>query len=177
VIVRGDKAVAVVDLHPVAAAPRVPSCGTYHSGIRGVHFGFTGGRVVLAEMEVSCGPGERAYAETEGRAGVKLLEGCHQESSRRPAEPGRVHYQGPFPVVASNHRVGERDQRPRICEDRPLQQARTNDARSLQVAAGVAGHRRPGARPRGCGPGGVIGPGGGEGLPVTRVPGKIQGPD
>jgi hypothetical protein len=53
VVVCGDQAVAVVDLHPVATAPGVPSGGPDHSGVGCVDTGAAGGCVVLAPVEFS----------------------------------------------------------------------------------------------------------------------------
>jgi len=65
-VVGGDQAVAVVDLHPVATAPRVPACCPDHSRVRRIHPGSARRRIILAEVEVSGGPGQRAHPVTEG---------------------------------------------------------------------------------------------------------------
>jgi hypothetical protein len=66
VVVGGDQAVAVVDFHAVAPAPGVPAGGPDHSRIGGVHFRSARRGIVLAEVEVAGGPGQRAHPETEG---------------------------------------------------------------------------------------------------------------
>jgi hypothetical protein len=66
VVVRGNQPVAVVDLHPVAPTPGVPASGTDHSRIGGVHFRSARRGIILAEVEVTGGPGQRAYPEAEG---------------------------------------------------------------------------------------------------------------
>ena len=54
VIVGGDQAVAVVDLHSVAAAPGMPSHCPHHAGVRCIDVGPTGGRKILAPVELTC---------------------------------------------------------------------------------------------------------------------------
>ncbi|MCU1566025.1 MAG: hypothetical protein JWQ56_962 [Pseudarthrobacter sp.] len=75
VVVGGDQAVAVIDLHPVAPAPRMPACCADHSGVRCIHLGSARRGVVLAEMEVFGGPGQGADPETERRTGNQLFQG------------------------------------------------------------------------------------------------------
>ncbi len=92
VVVRGDKAVTVVDLHPVASAPRMPSGRPDHPGVGRIDGGSASGREVLAKVEVSRSPAEGTHPETEGRARVEHLERRHQEACRRPAYTGRAYH-------------------------------------------------------------------------------------
>jgi hypothetical protein len=93
VVVGGDESVAVVDFNPVAASPGMPSGSAHHSRIRCVYRRSAGGCIVLAKVEITRGPRQWADPETEGRAGMELLEGCHQESSRGSSESRCVHFQ------------------------------------------------------------------------------------
>jgi hypothetical protein len=66
VVVGGDQPAAVVDLHPVAPAPRVPAGGPDHARVSGVDLCSAWRGIVLAEVEVVGGSGQGAYPETEG---------------------------------------------------------------------------------------------------------------
>jgi len=74
VVVGGDEAVAVVDLYPVATAPRMPAGGPHNTRISCVDGCAAGCRIVLAQMEVSRCPAERADPETERRTRIEELE-------------------------------------------------------------------------------------------------------
>lgn len=56
VVVGGDQAVAVIDFHPVAAAPGMPPHCPHHAGIRRINVGSAGGSKVLAPVEFACRP-------------------------------------------------------------------------------------------------------------------------
>jgi hypothetical protein len=86
VVVGGDEAVAVVDFHPVTAAPGMPAGSPHNAGIGGVNGGAARSRVVLAKMEITCRPRQRAGAEAEGRARIQEGQRCHQETGGRPAD-------------------------------------------------------------------------------------------
>ncbi len=66
VVVGCDEAVAVVNFHPVSAAPGVPARGAHHPGIGRIHPGAARGRIVLAQMEVAGGSRQRADPEAKG---------------------------------------------------------------------------------------------------------------
>lgn len=53
VVVGGDQPVAMVDLHPVAAAPGVPAGGADNPAVGGVNGGSAGRREILAEVEIA----------------------------------------------------------------------------------------------------------------------------
>lgn len=74
VVVGGDEAVAMVDLYPVAAAPRMPAGGPHNTRISRVDGRAAGCRIVLAQMEVPRRPAERADPETERRTRIEELE-------------------------------------------------------------------------------------------------------
>lgn len=65
-VVGGDEAIAVVDLHPVSAAPGVPPDRPYHSGVGGVDPGAAGGGIILAPVEFSWLTVQRAGAVAVG---------------------------------------------------------------------------------------------------------------
>ena len=62
VVVRSDQPVAVVNFHPVPAAPRVPAGSPDHAGVGGINPGAAACREVLAKMEVSVRPTDGADA-------------------------------------------------------------------------------------------------------------------
>ncbi|MDQ0675675.1 hypothetical protein QFZ36_003236 [Pseudarthrobacter siccitolerans] len=129
-VVRGDQAVAVVNLHPVAPAPRVPSGGADHSRIGGIHFRSARCGIVLAEVEVARGPGQRAHPETKGRAGDEQFKGRPEEAGRGPSQPGGPHRQRhrTVPRVTSYCRMGKRNQSLWIGDDRRRQTTGANNA-------------------------------------------------
>ena len=71
VVVGGDEPVAVVNLNPVAAAPGVPAGRPHNTGVSGVDGSSAGGCVILAQVEVSRCPADRADPEPERRARVQ----------------------------------------------------------------------------------------------------------
>jgi hypothetical protein len=93
VVVGGDQAVAVVNLHPVAPAPGVPSGGADHSRIGSIHFRSARCGIVLAEVEVARGPGQGAHPEAKGRAGDEQFKGRPEEAGRGPPQAGGPHRQ------------------------------------------------------------------------------------
>lgn len=140
VVVRCDQPVAVIDFHPVAAAPWVPACSTHESCIRRVNACSARGGVVLPQVEVSGRPGQRAHPETEGRAGIEQSQRRHQESGRRPAEACRSNRQrrGVLPAVTAYCRMGKGDECPWIRKGRCLQHPCANPVRSQWVRACAA---------------------------------------
>jgi hypothetical protein len=65
VVIRGDKAVAVIDLHPVAAAPLVPAHGPDHAGVGGIDTGAAGSSKILPPMELTGDSRQGARTEAE----------------------------------------------------------------------------------------------------------------
>jgi hypothetical protein len=65
VVVRGDQAISMVDLNPVAAAPRVPTGRPDHAGVGSIDPGSTGGGEVLAPVEFSGLPGQGIVTQPE----------------------------------------------------------------------------------------------------------------
>lgn len=68
VVVGGDQAVAVIDFHAVAAAPRVPADSTDHSRVGGVDKRSASRGEVLAPVEFAGQAGNGVYPQPEGRA-------------------------------------------------------------------------------------------------------------
>ena len=66
VVVGGDQAIAVIDLHPVAAAPKVPAHGPDHAGVGRIDARAAGSSKILPPMEFACLTGQGARAETKG---------------------------------------------------------------------------------------------------------------
>ena len=65
-VVGGDEAIAVVDLHPVSASPGMPASRPHNTRIRGINRCAAGGGIVLAKVEVPRCTAERADPGTEG---------------------------------------------------------------------------------------------------------------
>lgn len=65
VVVGGDQAIAVIDLHPVAATPKMPAYGPDHAGVGRIDAGAAGSRKILPPMEFAGHTGQGARAETE----------------------------------------------------------------------------------------------------------------
>lgn len=53
VVVGGNQPVAMVDLHPVAAAPGMPASGADYAAVGGVHGGAAGRGKVLSQVEIA----------------------------------------------------------------------------------------------------------------------------
>ena len=128
VVVGGDEAIAVVNLHPVAASPRVPARRPDDARISRIHRGPAGRRIVLAQVEVSRKSTQRADPESERRTRIKDLQRCHEEPARGPANPGRSHRQPWEPAVseAADSRVGKGKDRVGVGEDGRRQRSRPN---------------------------------------------------
>ena len=119
VVVRGDQPVAVVNFHAVPAAPRVPADGPHHTGVGGVDPSAAGRRVVLAQVELSYGPGNRTDAEPEGRTRRERFKRRHEGAFRRALELRGSHIQRC--TSALGHRpddcAAERDKGPAVRGD------------------------------------------------------------
>jgi hypothetical protein len=76
----------MVNLHPVTAAPRVPSRCPYHSGISCINTCPARSREVLSPVEFTCFTRERVVTQPEGRAPVQYLQGRHEKARSRAAE-------------------------------------------------------------------------------------------
>ncbi|MDQ0729592.1 hypothetical protein QFZ57_000386 [Arthrobacter sp. B1I2] len=119
VVVGGDEPVAVVDLHPVATAPGVPSGGAHNTGISRMDGCATGRCIILAQVEIPRRPAERTDPETERRARIEELKRCHQEACSRPAHARRAYCQGTGGVLGNtpNWRAWEGQADLRIGQD------------------------------------------------------------
>jgi hypothetical protein len=78
----------MIDFHPVAAAPGVPSRCSHHTRICRVDTRSTGGREVLAPVEFAGFTGEGVVPQSKGGTRVKHLKGCHEEARSRPPQSG-----------------------------------------------------------------------------------------
>jgi hypothetical protein len=94
VVVGGDEAVAVVNLHPVAATPWVPSGRADNAGVSRMDGGATGCCIILAQVEIPCRPAERTDPEAERRTRIEELERSHQEAGSWPAHASRAYCEG-----------------------------------------------------------------------------------
>jgi hypothetical protein len=61
VVVGGDEAVPVINLHPVATTPRVPAGCPHNTGVSCIDGRAAGGCVVLAEVKIPCRPADRTH--------------------------------------------------------------------------------------------------------------------
>lgn len=104
VVVRSDQPVAVVQHHPVPAAPEVPAGGPDHAGIGRVHRSAAGGRVVLAQMEVSGQATDRAVPWAERRRRQQNLQRGHEVAHGWPGGAGREQLYVPHRQSAGGHR-------------------------------------------------------------------------
>ena len=86
VVVRGDEPIAMVDLHPVAAAPRMPACGSHNSGISRVDTRATRSGKILAPVELTGFPCQGVMPQAEGGTRIQNLERGHQETCTRPPQ-------------------------------------------------------------------------------------------
>ncbi|GAA1260806.1 hypothetical protein GCM10009589_11110 [Arthrobacter pascens] len=86
VVVRGDEPIAMVDLHPVSAAPRMPSCGSHNSGIGRVDTGATGSGEILAPVELTGFARQGVMPQAEGGTRIQNLERGHEETCTRPPQ-------------------------------------------------------------------------------------------
>lgn len=75
VVVRRDETVAVVDFHPVATTPGMPSRGTHHTGVGRVDPGSFGGGKVLAPVEFTGLAREGVDAIPERRSRSERFQG------------------------------------------------------------------------------------------------------
>jgi hypothetical protein len=64
-VIGGDQPIAVVDLHAVAAAPRMPAHSPDHTGVGRIHPGAARSSKILAPVELARSPGQRADPEPE----------------------------------------------------------------------------------------------------------------
>jgi hypothetical protein len=162
VVIRGDEAVAVVDFHPIAAAPRVPPHGPHHTGVGGVNPGAARRREVLAPVELARVSRQGAGAQPErGRRHERFQRG-HEETVRGPAQGRRGHIELPahsFPGDRVHRAPAEGQERQGVSSDS------AGSARS--GGRGGVGLRVQGLGPHGAG--GRHGCGGdGGGRPVGR---------
>jgi hypothetical protein len=65
VVVRGDQAISMVDLNPVAATPWVPSGRPDHAGVGSIDPGSAGSGEVLAPVEFTGVPGQGTVTQPE----------------------------------------------------------------------------------------------------------------
>jgi hypothetical protein len=93
VVVGGDEAVAVVNLHPVATTPWVPSGRANNTGISRIDGGAAGCGIILAQVEIPGSPAERTDPETERRTRIEKLERSHQEAGSGPVHASRAYRQ------------------------------------------------------------------------------------
>ncbi|MDQ0680171.1 hypothetical protein QFZ30_003553 [Arthrobacter pascens] len=119
VVVCGDESIAVINFHPVAAAPWVPAHGPDHTRIRRVNPGAAGCRVVLAQVEVSGTPGDRADAQAKGRTLIEDFKRCHKGSLWRPFKLDGRDIELLLPAFGNgpDHGPAERDQGPGIRQE------------------------------------------------------------
>jgi hypothetical protein len=89
VVVRGDKAVAVIDFHAIAAAPGVPTHGPDHAGVGCVDQRAASRGEILAPVELARQSGERIDPQPEGRARKQHFERRVEFPGRRPVEGTR----------------------------------------------------------------------------------------
>jgi hypothetical protein len=115
VVVGGDKSVAVIDFHAVAATPGVPSGRAHNTGVSCVDGCAAGGRIILAQMEITSGPADRTDPETERRTRIEKLKRGHQKTGARPAHARRPYRQVPVGSLGGapycRVREGQGDQR------------------------------------------------------------------
>ncbi|MGY2743871.1 hypothetical protein ACVWZ8_000988 [Arthrobacter sp. UYCu723] len=88
VVVGGDEPVAMVDLHPVPAAPGVPADGPHHAGVGRIDPGAAGSGVVLAPVEFAGVTSQRARAQTVGGRLTKRFQRRHEPAQRRTFQAG-----------------------------------------------------------------------------------------
>jgi hypothetical protein len=93
VVVGGDESVAVIDFHPVAATPGVPSSRANNTGVSCVDGCAAGRGIVLAQVEITSGPADRTDPETERRTRIEKLKRGHQKTGARPAQARRPYRQ------------------------------------------------------------------------------------
>ncbi|OFI38512.1 hypothetical protein BIU82_04115 [Arthrobacter sp. SW1] len=74
-VVGGNQAVPVINLHAIPAAPKMPAHGTYHAGVGGIDPGAARSGEVLSPMELAGAAAERIHPQTEGRTGNKVFQG------------------------------------------------------------------------------------------------------
>lgn len=132
VVVGGDEAIAVVNLHPVAASPGVPARRPDDARIRRVNRGPARRGIVLSQVEVSRKSAQRADPESERRTRVKDLQRCHQEPDGGPANPGRANRQSWESAIpgAADCRVGKGKDRVGVGQDGRRQLSRSHLVRS-----------------------------------------------
>lgn len=83
VVVGGDQAIAVIDLHPVAATPKVPAHGPDHAGVGRIDAGAAGSSKILPPMEFAGLTGQGARPKTEGGAGNQNFQRSHEGTGGR----------------------------------------------------------------------------------------------
>lgn len=130
VVVGGDQPVAVVDLHPVAAAPGMPAGGPDNTSVGRVDPRAAGCGVVLAEVEVPRRSGQRADPVAEGRAWPEHLKGRHQGSLRRSFENGGGYVEPRVSVLGDGGDYGpaERHQCPAVREETTCESGKADAA-------------------------------------------------
>lgn len=115
VVVGGDEAVAMIDLHTVAAAPGMPSGRAYNTGVGCVDGHAAGRCIILAQVEIISSPADRADPEAERRTRLEELKRGHQKAGSGPARARRPYCQGRRGICArtSYRRMweGQGDQR------------------------------------------------------------------
>jgi hypothetical protein len=174
-VVGGDQAVAVVNLHPVAPAPGVPSGGADHSRIGGINFRSARRGIVLAEVEIARGPGQGTHPETEGRAGYEQFKWRPEEAGGGPAQARGPHRQrlGTFPGVTAHCRAGKGNQGLWSGDDRSWQTTGANNAGRHFILP--RGQRR--SRTRISRRGSPAGRASCRASPFLRASREVQGPD
>ena len=130
VVVRGDQPVAVIDLHPVAAAPRMPAGGADNTRVGRIDPGAAACRIVLAEVEVPCRSREGADPVAKGRTRPEDFKGRHQGPLRRAFEPGGGNVELGAAILrdSSDNRPAERDQGPAVREETTSESGKTDTA-------------------------------------------------
>ncbi|MDI2022075.1 hypothetical protein PJL18_02604 [Paenarthrobacter nicotinovorans] len=110
-VVGGDQAVAVFDLHPVTATPDVPANRADHAGVGRINTRSASCSVVLPPVELTGQPGQWAVAVTVGGTRIEDFERGVKAAGGRTGESGRSHRQPGGTVLAycPDHRPVKED--------------------------------------------------------------------
>lgn len=139
VVVRGDKAVAVIDFHAIAAAPGVPTHGPDHAGVGCVDQRAASRGEILAPVELARQSGERIDPQPEGRARKQHFERRVEFPGRRPVEGTRRDIESANAVLIEglDRRAFKRHRGFVTCLDRGRRRAWGTVSSALEVAPSV----------------------------------------